>query len=208
MKAEMKNICLGGERSRSGKQPLALVWRARTARASLPVLVAHGEDLLHPVVHGFGKPAELLTLLIPVRPQKVNGEVRRPKRWKLSPVRLGSHFMEAQVRSFCLYRGEDHHPHRLILLCFSLSRLPVLSRSSRIMEILTQNCNINFKKKKKRKGKHTHTFSSLYVRKVWNTSLLETTGCLHILVIQACSRSIRILMNSSSNRPGTDHKNR
>lgn len=39
----------------------------RTARASLPVLVADSEDLLHAVVHGFGKPAELLTLLFPVK---------------------------------------------------------------------------------------------------------------------------------------------
>lgn len=42
---------------------------------------------------------------------------------------LHSHFMEGQVWSFRLYRGEDHHAHRLILLCFSLSHLPVLSRS-------------------------------------------------------------------------------
>lgn len=38
----------------------------RTASASLPVLVADSEDLLYAVVHGFGKPAELLTLLFPV----------------------------------------------------------------------------------------------------------------------------------------------
>lgn len=41
---------------------------ARTACASLPVLVAHGENLLHAVVHGFGEAAELLALLIAAQP--------------------------------------------------------------------------------------------------------------------------------------------
>lgn len=50
----------------SGKQSSALVLRQHTACASFPVLVAHGEDLLHPVIHGFGKPAELLAFLLPV----------------------------------------------------------------------------------------------------------------------------------------------
>lgn len=46
-----------------------------TACASFPVLIAHGQDLLHPVVHGFGKPAELLASLLPVRP---NGKLLDP----------------------------------------------------------------------------------------------------------------------------------
>lgn len=37
-----------------------------TACASFPVLVADSEDFLHTVIHGFGKPAELLTFLLPV----------------------------------------------------------------------------------------------------------------------------------------------
>lgn len=38
----------------------------RTACTSLPVLVTHCEDFLYPVIHGFGKSAELLTFLFPV----------------------------------------------------------------------------------------------------------------------------------------------
>lgn len=49
--------------------------RVHTARASFPVLVAHGEDLLHPVVHGFGKPAKLLTSLFPVPPEKEKSQI-------------------------------------------------------------------------------------------------------------------------------------
>lgn len=45
---------------------LASVQCLRTACTSLPVLVAHGEDLLYPVIHRFGEPAELLTFLLPV----------------------------------------------------------------------------------------------------------------------------------------------
>lgn len=45
------------------------------------------------------------------------------------------------------------------------------------------------------------TFSSRKLRNCWKTSLSETIGCRHILVIQACSLSIRILINSSSKRP-------
>ena len=40
---------------------------ARTSCASLPVLLSHGEDLLHPVVHRFSKPAELVALLLPAQ---------------------------------------------------------------------------------------------------------------------------------------------
>lgn len=39
----------------------------RTACTSLPVLVAHCEDFFHFVIHGFGKLAELLTFLFPVK---------------------------------------------------------------------------------------------------------------------------------------------
>lgn len=46
-----------------------------TACASFPVLMAHGQDLFHPVIHGFGKPAELLAFLLPVRP---NGKLLDP----------------------------------------------------------------------------------------------------------------------------------
>lgn len=45
------------------------------------------------------------------------------------------------------------------------------------------------------------TFSSRKLRNCWKTSLSETIGWRHILVIQACSLSIRILINSSSKRP-------
>lgn len=47
------------------------------------------------------------------------------------------------------------------------------------------------------------TFSSRKLRNCWKTSLSETTGWRHILVIQACSLSMRILINSSSKRPVT-----
>lgn len=46
-----------------------------TACASFPMLVTHGKDLLHPVIHGFGKPAKLLTFLFPVTPQKGKGQI-------------------------------------------------------------------------------------------------------------------------------------
>lgn len=97
------------------------------------MLVAHGEDLFHPVVHGFGKPAELLAFLLPVRPEREKRWVRRPMREEPDWVCFNSHFVDAQVRSFSLYRGEDHDSHRLILLGFSLSRLPVLSRPTGTM---------------------------------------------------------------------------
>lgn len=113
----------------SGERWLALVLCVHTACASFPVLLAHGEDLLHPIIHGFGKPAELLTLLFPVTPQKGTDQIRCRTWQELNSGYSNSHFMEAQVWSFRLYRGEDHHAHRLILLRFSLSRLPVLSGS-------------------------------------------------------------------------------
>lgn len=55
---------------RGRREGLGCVWCsecvcARTACASLPVLVAHCEDFLHPVIHGFGEPAELLAFLLP-----------------------------------------------------------------------------------------------------------------------------------------------
>lgn len=64
-KAGEKQECL----SCQPRQALAgkLVLCEHTACASFPVLMAHGQDLFHPVIHGFGKPAELLALLLPVR---------------------------------------------------------------------------------------------------------------------------------------------
>lgn len=52
---------------------LASVRRVRTACTSLPVLIAHCEDFLYPVIHGFGKLAELLAFLFPV--DKGRGQV-------------------------------------------------------------------------------------------------------------------------------------
>lgn len=110
--------------------------REHTACASFPVLVAHGQDLFHPVIHGFGKPAELLAFLLPVGPQTANGWIQRPMRGDVSSGGFNSHFVDAQVGSFGLYRGEDHDAHRLILLCFSLSRLPVLPGSTGMIVLL------------------------------------------------------------------------
>lgn len=59
----------------NGKQSLVLVLCVHTACASFPVLVAHSEDLLHPVIHGFGKPAKLLTFLFPVTQQKGKSQI-------------------------------------------------------------------------------------------------------------------------------------
>lgn len=43
----------------------------RTPCTSLPVFVSHRENFLHTIIHGFGKPAELLTLLFPVDKEHV-----------------------------------------------------------------------------------------------------------------------------------------
>lgn len=105
---------------------------ARTACASLPVLVAHCEDFLHPVIHGFGEPAELLAFLLPAVTRTKNtvsltGNIFQSH---LTPQLFYAdlHFQQVQVCRFGLYRGEDHHTHRLVLLRFSLPRLPVLCR--------------------------------------------------------------------------------
>lgn len=121
----------------TGGEGLGCVWCsecvcARTACASLPVLVAHCEDFLHPVIHGFGEPAELLAFLLPAVTTTKNtvsltGNIFQSH---LTPQLFYAdlHFQQVQVCRFGLYRGEDHHTHRLVLLRFSLPRLPVLCR--------------------------------------------------------------------------------
>lgn len=79
-KAGEKQECLSCQSGQineppAGKHSWLLVLCEHTACASLPVLVAHGQDLFHPVIHGFGKPAELLAFLLPVTP---NGKLMDP----------------------------------------------------------------------------------------------------------------------------------
>lgn len=57
----------------------------------------------------------------------------------LHEVRLNSHFDRIQVRPFRLYRGEDHHSNRLVLLRFSLPRLPVLCQCITLIKRLWCN---------------------------------------------------------------------